>query len=78
MASPVGVVYYTLDGTDPMMPDGSISPSAVAYAGPLQLTVPLQVKMDRLRTLQAAQQEIQDRRNRRWVGQRVEVLPVFE
>ena len=37
-------------------------------------TVPLAVKMERLRRLQDRQQEIQRRRNQHWVGKRVEVL----
>ena len=26
-----GTVYYTLDGTDPRLPDGTLSPAAIAY-----------------------------------------------
>jgi len=44
MTSPFGVVYYTLDGTDPRLSDGSIAPTAIAYAGPLQITSPVQIK----------------------------------
>jgi hypothetical protein len=31
-------IYYTLDGTDPRAPGGSISPTALTYPGPLTLT----------------------------------------
>jgi hypothetical protein len=30
-----GVIYYTLDGSDPRVPGGGVSPNAVAYSGPL-------------------------------------------
>ena len=30
-----GTIYYTLDGSDPRLPGGAISPAAVAYTGPL-------------------------------------------
>jgi tRNA-2-methylthio-N6-dimethylallyladenosine synthase len=36
--------------------------------------VPMAVKMERLQRLQARQQEIQRRRNQRWIGEQVEVL----
>jgi len=35
MTASVGAVYYTLDGSDPRLAGGAISPTAVAYAGPL-------------------------------------------
>ncbi|RMD82824.1 MAG: hypothetical protein D6815_08175, partial [Candidatus Dadabacteria bacterium] len=35
--APDGIVYYTLDGTDPRLPGGAISPSAEAYVAPLAL-----------------------------------------
>lgn len=28
-------IYYTLDGSDPRRPDGSVSPTAILYAGPI-------------------------------------------
>jgi hypothetical protein len=34
LSSPVGAVYYTLDGTDPRLPGGGISPSAILYLPP--------------------------------------------
>ncbi len=37
-------------------------------------TVDLSAKLDRLKRLQARQQRIQQRRNRRWIGRRVAVL----
>jgi tRNA-2-methylthio-N6-dimethylallyladenosine synthase len=43
-------------------------------AGEMGDDVPLAVKMERLQRLQAKQQEIQQRRNLRWVGETVEVL----
>ncbi len=33
------VIYYTLDGTDPRLPGGAISPTAILSAGPLDLNV---------------------------------------
>ncbi|MGV3533911.1 MAG: lamin tail domain-containing protein, partial [Chthoniobacteraceae bacterium] len=37
--NPAGVIYYTLDGTDPRAPGGAInSASAVAYSGPITLS----------------------------------------
>ncbi len=35
-----GQIYYTIDGSDPRLPDGSLSPAALAYieTGPLTLT----------------------------------------
>ena len=38
-ATPAGTqVYYTLDGTDPRLPGGAISPSASLYTGPVTIT----------------------------------------
>jgi hypothetical protein len=31
-------IYYTLDGSDPRLPGGAISPAAIRYTGPLPLT----------------------------------------
>ncbi|MFH1107984.1 MAG: CotH kinase family protein [Planctomycetota bacterium] len=39
-----GTVYYTLDGTDPRLPGGAVSPTALEYTGPLVLTVDTEVK----------------------------------
>jgi hypothetical protein len=30
-------IYYTLDGSDPRLPQGGVSSNAVAYAGPIEL-----------------------------------------
>jgi len=38
MTAPGLKVYYTLDGTDPRLPGGAISPAAALYAGPVPLT----------------------------------------
>ena len=34
---PSATVYYTLDGSDPRLPQGSFSPKALAYTGPITL-----------------------------------------
>jgi len=34
---PVGTIYYTLDGTDPRLPGGGISPNATLYTGAVTL-----------------------------------------
>jgi hypothetical protein len=39
-----GVIYYTLDGSDPRLRGGAISAGALAYGGPLTLTESVQVK----------------------------------
>ena len=36
-SNPSGVVYYTLDGSDPRVIGGAVSPSALAYAAPLTI-----------------------------------------
>lgn len=33
-----GAVYYTLDGSDPRLPDGSIAPTALTFLEPIPLT----------------------------------------
>jgi hypothetical protein len=38
MSAPVGSIYYTTNGTDPRLPDGSISPDALLYTTNLTLT----------------------------------------
>lgn len=43
-----GNIYYTVDGTDPRLPGGGISPSAILYDGPVSLVEP-QVLMARVR-----------------------------
>ena len=42
--SPAGTIYYTLDGSDPRLPGGALSPAAVAYTGPVQLDSPVLVR----------------------------------
>ena len=37
LSAPAGVVYYTLDGTDPRAPGGGISPSARLATGPITI-----------------------------------------
>lgn len=37
MLAPAGTVYYTVDGSDPRLPGGAISPNAVAYSGSVSL-----------------------------------------
>jgi hypothetical protein len=36
-SAPAGTVYYTLDGTDPRKPDGTLSASALTYTGGFQI-----------------------------------------
>jgi hypothetical protein len=38
-----GTIYYTLDGSDPRLPGGGISPSAIAFTPGSQVTTPLNV-----------------------------------
>jgi len=42
--NPSGTIYYTFDGTDPWLPSGSPSPSALVYTGPITLSVTTEVK----------------------------------
>jgi hypothetical protein len=37
LSAPAGTIYYTLDGSDPRLRGGAISPAALAYTGPLTL-----------------------------------------
>ncbi|MBL7221293.1 MAG: lamin tail domain-containing protein [Phycisphaerae bacterium] len=37
MTGGLGTIYYTLDGTDPRLPGGGISPDAIEYTGPVTL-----------------------------------------
>jgi hypothetical protein len=40
-----GVIYYTTDGSDPRVPvTGAVSPSALVYSGPIQLTASTRIK----------------------------------
>ena len=44
MSAPAGVIYYTLDGTDPRLMGGNISSKAVRYTGQIALTENANVK----------------------------------
>ncbi len=37
LSAPAGVIYYTLDGTDPRAPGGAVAAGAIQYAGPITL-----------------------------------------
>ena len=37
ITAPDGIIYYTDDGSDPRLPGGGVSPSAVAYVAPIAL-----------------------------------------
>ena len=47
-----GAIYYTLDGSDPRQTGGQVSPQAILYEGPFQLTTDAVVKV---RSLQGDQ-----------------------
>jgi hypothetical protein len=36
--APGATIYYTLDGTDPRLPNGNIAPAARSYSGPITIT----------------------------------------
>jgi hypothetical protein len=38
MTSPPGTIHYTLDGTDPRLRGGAVSPGAIVYSGPVTLS----------------------------------------
>jgi hypothetical protein len=44
MSAASGLIYYTLDGTDPRLPGGAISPAAIPYSDPLRVTSTTVVK----------------------------------
>jgi len=44
MSAPAGIIYYARDGSDPRLRGGGISPTALAYAGPLTLNQSAHVK----------------------------------
>jgi len=44
-SKPGTIIYYTLDGTDPRLPGGAISPTALSSAGNLTLTVNNSVRL---------------------------------
>ncbi|MFN7141450.1 MAG: lamin tail domain-containing protein, partial [Limisphaerales bacterium] len=37
ITAPVGTIYFTVDGSDPRMPNNGISPTAQLYSGPISL-----------------------------------------
>jgi hypothetical protein len=44
ITAPAGIIYYTLDGTDPLGPDGNPLPTAQEYTGPITLQDTTQVR----------------------------------
>jgi len=40
MTAPAGVIWYTLDGSDPRLQGGAVAPGAVQYTGPVTLSTP--------------------------------------
>src|SRR5262249_44891720 len=38
LSAPIGQIYYTVDTTDPRLPGGGISPSAILYTGSINVT----------------------------------------
>ncbi len=44
MSAPIGDIYYTTNGTDPRLSDGTISPDALLYSSTLNLTNTVQVQ----------------------------------
>jgi hypothetical protein len=40
----VGVLYFTLDGTDPRLPNGTVAPAALAYSQPVSLNSTTRVR----------------------------------
>jgi hypothetical protein len=44
MTAPAGAIYYTLDGSDPRLRGGAVSPAARAYSGPIALLETAEVK----------------------------------
>jgi hypothetical protein len=44
VTAPVGAIYYTTNGTDPRLPDDSISPDALLYTSTLNLTNTMQLQ----------------------------------
>jgi hypothetical protein len=44
MSAPAGTIYYTLDGSDPRMIGGGLSPTAIAYTGAVTLNLGANVK----------------------------------
>jgi hypothetical protein len=44
MSAPIGTIYYTTNGSDPRLPDGSVSPNAFIYGTALTLTNNIQLQ----------------------------------
>jgi hypothetical protein len=44
MSATTGIIYYTLDGSDPRLRGGAISPAATKYTGPLVLNQSIHLK----------------------------------
>lgn len=42
--NPDGTLYYTIDGTDPRLPGGDVSPAALVYDGAIQLSTITEVR----------------------------------
>lgn len=43
MSAPTGIIYYTLDGTDPRLPGGGIAPTARVYSSPVRIESNVQI-----------------------------------
>jgi hypothetical protein len=44
IAASAGTIYYTLDGSDPRLPDETVSPSALSYSAPITLNANTRVR----------------------------------
>jgi hypothetical protein len=38
MSAPIGTIYYTINGDDPRLPSGNLSPNALTYSGPVSIS----------------------------------------
>jgi len=53
-----GTIYYTLDGSDPRLPGGAVSPSALVYGAPIPVTATTRIRARALSgTLWSAQND---------------------
>ncbi len=50
MTAPEGTIYYTVDGSDPRLAGGALSPTAIAYSGPITISTHTTVKARALAT----------------------------